>query len=189
MSCGRCNWRGRYKGRWAQKWHDLVPLMQRSECVVKWRGSQNTGKWNQQGRVWLNLQVAMCSGIRTDLGAGIRSSVHISLQGGIYCQTLTCLTLGPAASLSWSLKSWDGAVSHLWVQLAAYLHSLSPHLHSLSLLLLGFSTFLVHLAENMATDHLWAFACCRNPKRNCQSQVKMSRVTWLDSGAQCKINS
>lgn len=67
-------------------WRDRVASMQRRECAVRWRGGQNTGWWSQQGRLWLNRQVAICSGIRTDLGAGVRNSGHIRLQGGIYCQ-------------------------------------------------------------------------------------------------------
>lgn len=165
--------------------------MQRSECVVKWRGSQNTGKWNQQGRAWLNLQVAMCSGIQTDLGAGIRSSVHISLQGGIYCQSLTCLTLGPAASLSWSLKkSWDGAVSHLGFK-SLHTFILSLHTFILSLLYYWVSPLFWFTWQKTwpltASELLHAAEIQR--ETDCQSQVKMSRMTWLDSGAQYKTNS
>ena len=109
-------------------WRDRVASMQRRECAVRWRGGQNTGWWSQQGRLWLDRQVAICSGIRTDLGAGIRNSGHIHLQGGIYCQESDLSdvrlqdkdTTRPKEELGSRTRSPTSGLSF-----AAHLHSLS----------------------------------------------------------------
>lgn len=107
------------KGQWAQKWSDLLTLMQRNEHAVEWRAGQHTGKWSLQDRCgWTaKLPHAVGLGLTWVEVSETQFESRGNLLSGVWLLSLDSRTRMQLDSK----KSWDWASSFL-ILVSASLH-------------------------------------------------------------------